>query len=268
MPTKTYDDTQITCDTAGNVVAGVSFWIYDAKTAGTRLTSTLRDGDGNAVTNGTIVSDSQGYHPFQETSGAYTTLWRQPLDSGGAPTGRRFPIDPLGGGSGGGSVDTGTAYTWTAAQNFSAGISVPDNALTIADVSGLQLALDARVNPSFKGDIANQTAMLGLTANVGDYCWRTDTGTMWFLVTAGAATLGNWREAKDAGARNRANHTGTQDLLSTITGPVVAHSENSAALPVGADGNPAGSNVAVLFFTSTQPTAIPAGPAAQITPNS
>ena len=193
MATWNYDDIQVTSDSAGNVVAGVQMWIYTAKTGGTRLTSTILDGDGNAVTDGTIVSDSNGYHPFQDTSSSnFAVLWRQPL-SGGVPSGRRFPIKALEAAGGGSSLDTSVPNTWTGAQAFNGGLTVPDNTLTISDTNGLQAALDAAADPVFRGTVANQTAMLALSAGLDDWCYRSDTASVWRLLRGTDPTvLANW----------------------------------------------------------------------------
>lgn len=193
MATWNYDDIQVTSDSAGNVVPGVQMWVYTTKTGSTRLTSTIRDGDGNAVTDGTIVSDSNGYHPFQDTSSSnFAVLWRQPL-SGGVPSGRRFPVKALEAAGGGSSLDTSVPNTWTGAQAFNGGISIPNDTLTISDTNGLQAALDAAADPVFRGTVANQTAMLALSAGLDDWCYRSDTASVWRLLRGSdPTTLANW----------------------------------------------------------------------------
>lgn len=48
--------------------------------------------------------------------------------------------------------------------------------------------------PAVPNPVANQAAMLALTVDQGDWCYRTDTGTFWRLVGADPATLGDWEE--------------------------------------------------------------------------
>lgn len=83
--------------------------------------------------------------------------------------------------------DAGTAAsknTGTAAGN------VP-----ILDVNG---KIDATVLPALSISdtfvVSSQTAMLALTAEVGDICVRTDLSKSYILKTAGASTLANWQE--------------------------------------------------------------------------
>ena len=257
MATWSYNGNDTAIDTAGNVLAGRIFTIWTAETAGSQLTSTLRTWAGSTVTAGQIASEADGRIRFKETSGTYPILWMKAPDNTMYPV---YALEAVGTGSGGGA-SLSTANTWTASQNLSAGASVPDNTWTIADTAGLQSALDARVNPVFRGDFADEASMLALSAGLGDTAWRTDTGTLWLLVASPASTLANWREVKDAGARARANHTGTQDYLSTTTGPRVAYSTNPAANPVGADAN-----TLSIFVTDITPTAIPPGPAFRVAP--
>jgi hypothetical protein len=44
----------------------------------------------------------------------------------------------------------------------------------------------------FLGQVSSQSAMLALTGGVGDYCYRTDSSLLYFLVGSPASTLSNW----------------------------------------------------------------------------
>ncbi|WP_273485162.1 hypothetical protein [Desulforamulus ruminis] len=84
-------------------------------------------------------------------------------------------------------TDAGTA----ASKNTgTAGGNIP-----VLDANG---KLDAAVVPAIAISdtfvVASQTAMLGLTAEVGDIAVRTDQNKSYILRTAGASTLANWQE--------------------------------------------------------------------------
>lgn len=80
----------------------------------------------------------------------------------------------------------------------------------IADVTGLQTSLDAKADlvggklptsqlpdlaiSDYLGSVANQTAMLALTGQRGDWCSRTDTGTVFILNADDPSLLANWTE--------------------------------------------------------------------------
>lgn len=95
--------------------------------------------------------------------------------------------------------------------------------LGIADIDGLQDALDGKVNTSlvgandgiaeldangklktsqlpdlaitdFLGEVADETAMLALTGQRGDWTVRSDTGTVFILIADDASVIGSWRE--------------------------------------------------------------------------
>lgn len=95
--------------------------------------------------------------------------------------------------------------------------------LVIGDIDSLQTALDDKVDDSdvgvanglatldaqgrltqtqlpdlaiveFLGEVADQTAMLALTGQRGDWITRTDTSTVWILIDDDASILSNWKE--------------------------------------------------------------------------
>lgn len=53
-------------------------------------------------------------------------------------------------------------------------------------------ALPALAVTEYLGAVANQTAMLALTGQTGDWCIRTDLGTVWFITAANPALLASW----------------------------------------------------------------------------
>lgn len=53
---------------------------------------------------------------------------------------------------------------------------------------------------TFRGNVANQAAMLALPAVRGDWCIRTDSNTAYELVGADATLLANWQAVPNAGA--------------------------------------------------------------------
>lgn len=50
----------------------------------------------------------------------------------------------------------------------------------------------------FLGSVANQTAMLALTGQKGDFCLRSDSGTMWVITGTPTTTLGSWTQLTTA----------------------------------------------------------------------
>lgn len=52
----------------------------------------------------------------------------------------------------------------------------------------------------FLGNVANQTAMLALVGQKGDWAIRTDTGTTWVITGATPSSLGSWTQMPSAGA--------------------------------------------------------------------
>lgn len=213
MATWSYNGNDTAEDSAGNVLAGRIFTIWTAETSGTQLTSTIRTWAGATVTAGQVTSESDGRIRFKETSGTYPVLWMK------APDNSMYPIAALEAiGAALGGVSLSAANTWTAAQNLSAGASVPDNTWSIADTAGLTAALAAAANPVYRGVVADQMAMLALSANLGDSCKRTDTSSFWFLWSGSDPTvLGNWVEVSGGG-------TFTPTIAADYAGAVVYQS--------------------------------------------
>lgn len=54
--------------------------------------------------------------------------------------------------------------------------------------------LPALAVTEFLGTVANQTALLALTGQRGDWAIRTDTGTTWVLITDGGSLIGHWQQ--------------------------------------------------------------------------
>jgi hypothetical protein len=135
----------------------------------------------------------------------------------------------------------------------------------ISTVTGLQAALDAKQASDEKGEpngyaeldgdgkipaaqlpdvaitdtfvVANQSAMLALTAQVGDVAVRTDESKTYILKTAGASTLGNWQLLQTPTAAVSSVHA--------RTGAVTAQSGdyNAGQVDVTPAGNLASDNV-------------------------
>lgn len=57
-----------------------------------------------------------------------------------------------------------------------------------------QAQIPAIALTDFLGSVASQTAMLALTGQRGDWCYRSDLGTDWQLVAEPSSTLANWQE--------------------------------------------------------------------------
>lgn len=144
------------------------------------------------------------------------------------------------------------------------------NALDLkADLVGGKLPntqLPSLAITEYLGSVSDQSAMLALVGQRGDWCTRTDTGSTFILVADGGDLLADWQEistpldsvssvngftgsvvlsASDVGAetssqldtrdtanRSRANHTGTQEI-STITGLQTALDTKIEAVPFG-----------------------------------
>jgi hypothetical protein len=137
-------------------------------------------------------------------------------------------------------TDAGTAAgknTGTAAGN-----------IPILDAGG---KLDAGVLPAIAISdtfvVASQTAMLALTAEVGDLAIRTDQNKSFILRTAGASTLANWQEllAPTSAVASVAGKTGAVTLTASDVGLGNVTNESKATLLANA----------ALTGTPTAPTA-------------
>ncbi len=132
-------------------------------------------------------------------------------------------------------TDAGTA----AAKNTgSAAGNVP--------VLGADGKLDAGVLPAIAISdtfvVATQTAMLALTAEVGDICVRTDLSKTYILKSAGASTLANWQELlfPSSPVSSVAGRTGAVTLTATDVGLGNVTNESKATMFSNAalTGNP------------------------------
>ena len=132
-------------------------------------------------------------------------------------------------------TDAGTA----AAKNTgSASGNVP--------VLGSDGKLDAGVLPAIAISdtfvVATQTAMLALTAEVGDICVRTDLSKTYILKSAGASTLANWQELlfPSSPVSSVAGRTGAVTLTATDVGLGNVTNESKATMLSNAalTGNP------------------------------
>ena len=107
---------------------------------------------------------------------------------------------------------------------------------TQSDVTGLSTALSGKADlvdgkvpqaqiPSaaltdYLGEVANQSAMLALTGQRGDWCTRTDLGTDWQLVADDSTLLASWREHTypDSPVQSVAGRTGAVTLTTSDIG--------------------------------------------------
>lgn len=184
-----YDGALTIMDSAGNVLAARDCLIYSDRAATTQVT-TVTLYDGTTVTAGKIPSGIDGRVRFAETTNGYNGLYVK------APDGQTYFVvaeEYILAGGGGGGVSLSAANSWTGVQTFSTDPAFNNNAIPQAKVNGLGASLTAAANPVQRADTANQTAMLALTANVGDWTKRTDAGTVWVLMLGSdPTTLGNW----------------------------------------------------------------------------
>lgn len=146
--------------------------------------------------------------------------------------------------------------------------------LTTAQITGLTTALTAKADLTPAGVlptnqlpplsitsvyvVANQAAMLALTAQTGDVASRTDTSRTYILAASPATTLANWVEVTAPGAvLSVAGKTGTVALAGEdITSGTVPY----ARLPIGqAAGTVAAGNDARFADYATRITALEQG---------
>ncbi|WP_232839534.1 MULTISPECIES: phage upper tail fiber protein [Nocardia] len=174
------------------------------------------------------------------------------------------------------SSDLASAVTTSLSKADSAyqkpGPGIPKSDMTSAVQTSLGLAdtavqvdgsgkLPASIIPAvalteFLGAVANQTSMLALTGQRGDWCTRTDTNTDWQLIAEPSSTLANWRERVYPGSpvssvngRTGTVTTTAADITdSTVTGRSVltAASASAARSAIGA-----GTSSLALGTTST-----------------
>lgn len=189
--TRSFNNNELATDSAGNVLAGRAFTVWTAETGGTQVTTVVDWTTGSSLAGGIVLSDSKGRVRFKETTDGWGVLWLE------GPDGDRNPLISLetGGsaGGGGGNVSDNTTETITAAWTFSTNPVFNNGAIPQAKVVNLTTDLAAAANPVQRADTANQAAMLALTANKGDWTYRTDTATVWELMRGTDPTvLANW----------------------------------------------------------------------------
>lgn len=233
-----YNGNDSALDSAGNILAGRVFTVWTAETGGTQLTSTVRSWAGSTVSSGQITSEADGRIRFKETSDTYQVLWLKAPDSNMYPV---VALEAVGTGGGGG-VSLSANNAWTGVQTFSTNPVFNDAAIPQAKVNGLGTALAAAANPVYRGAVANQAAMLALSADPGDSVKRDDTGSFWFLWSGtNPDTLGNWVEVSAA---------------SSSTSPFYVWRYTAGAWPTLPATKPPG--VSVLFAIGpTYPTVLP-----------
>lgn len=86
----------------------------------------------------------------------------------------------------------------------------------------------------FLGEVANQTAMLALSGEKGDWCIRTDTGTVWVIAGAAPSSLGSWRQLSypTAPVTSVAGRTGIVTLTKTDVSLDLVDNTADSAKPV------------------------------------
>lgn len=170
--------------------------------------------------------------------------------------------------------DTGTAGTYTKVTTDSKGRVTSGTTLSASDIPNLTLSkitnagtaaalntgtasgnvpvLDGngKINASVLPAIAitdtfvvnTQTAMLALTAEVGDVAVRTDLNKSFILKTAGAATLANWQEllTPTSAVTSVSGKTGAVTLVSSDVGlgNVTNESKSTMFTNAALTGNP------------------------------
>lgn len=137
-------------------------------------------------------------------------------------------------------------------------------------VIGSDGKLDASIMPAIAITdtfvVSTQTAMLGLTAQVGDICIRTDLNKSFILKTAGASTLANWQEllTPTSLVQSVAGKTGAVTLTSADVGLGNVTNESKATMftSPALTGTPtaptaaAGTNTTQLATTAFVTTAV------------
>ena len=236
MAAKHYDAGLTIMDSAGNVLAGRNCLIYSDRAATSQVT-TVTLYDGTTVSGGIIPSASDGRVKFAESTGAYNWLYVK------APDGQVYFVaaeEAVLGITAGGNVNDNTSETITGAWSFSTNPTFNDNAIPEAKVSGLLSDLAAAGNPPYGGTVANQAAMLALTGlKVGSAAYRSDTGSLWFLLGGSdASTLGNW-------VQGGGGSSFTPTIAADYAGAVVFQSSAHDAARITAR-----SDVMVLWWTT------------------
>lgn len=110
-------------------------------------------------------------------------------------------------------------------------VATSGNAADLTGVLGTAQLPPLAVNETFT--VANQTAMLALTAQRGDIAIRSDMGKMFILTTDAPATLANWVQLTASGdVLSVAGRTGAVVLSKTDVGLANADNTSDANKPV------------------------------------
>jgi hypothetical protein len=119
--------------------------------------------------------------------------------------------------------DTGTDATIPAATTAFAGVMTAADKTALASKADLSFGkLDPTQLPDlsivqFLGSVASQAAMLTLAGQYGDWCIRTDIGTVWVVTGANPAIIGGWTQLSypTAPVTSVAGRTGAVTLAET-----------------------------------------------------
>jgi hypothetical protein len=223
-----------------------------------------------AVPGGVLVSDGDGLIPsFAGPDGGSTTVWG---NHGIGGTRVALTADPVGSGGGGstgphaGTHTLGGSDPVTVAQTQVAGLpaalagkaalthaathaSGGADPVTVAQgqVTGLTTALTAKADlvggliPTSQmpplaintiTPVADQAAMLALTAQRGDGAIRADNGKTYILATDSPSTLGDWKEILAVGSV--VSVAGKTGVVALTAGDITTGVFDIARLPVGA----------------------------------
>ena len=104
-----------------------------------------------------------------------------------------------------------------------------------------QAQLPAIAITEYLGEVANQTAMLALSGQKGDWCIRTDTGAVWIITGTDPALLGSWTSVSYPASPVTSVAGRTGDV--TISAADVSGLGTAAELDVPESGNAASGEV-------------------------
>ena len=86
----------------------------------------------------------------------------------------------------------------------------------------------------YLGEVANESAMLALTGQLGDWCIRLDTGTTWLVRAQPTSVIGSWRELSypSAPVTSVAGRTGSITLTRADVGLTLVDNTPDTAKPI------------------------------------